>query len=159
MNYTKDNNYPKAFLATGIILAVLIALCYFIVFTNPPLQDSGTGGILVNYGTTDEGAGKDIISAEQPSVAEKANHEQPDKVTPAPTTEQKTQEDNSDKKIVTQNNEDAPAVAVNAKKNSQPVATQAPKPAHKEVVNQAALFKGMANKGSGGGDGTTHHTW
>ena len=89
MYHEEENNYPKAFLATGIILAVVMALCYFIVFTNPPKQDDGTGGILVNYGTTDEGMGKDILSTEQPSVSQKANHTQPDKVTPAPTTDQK----------------------------------------------------------------------
>ena len=111
MEYREENNYPKAFAATGVILAVVMALCYFIVFTNPPKQEDGTGGILVNYGTTDEGMGKDILSTEQPSVSQKANHTQPDKVTPAPTTDQKTQVDNSDKKVVTQNTEDAPEVA------------------------------------------------
>ncbi len=155
MNYQEEeNNYPKAFLATGIILAVVIALCYFIVFQNPPVQEDGTGGILVNYGTTDEGMGKDLLSTEEPSVAEKANHAQPDKVNNATPTEQKTQADNSDKKVVTQDAEDAPEVAANSKKASQTVATQ-PKPASKPVINQNALYKGSANKGSGAGDGTT----
>ena len=155
MNYEEENNYPKAFLATGIILAAVMALCYFIVFTNPPKQEDGTGGILVNYGTTDEGMGKDILSTEQPSVSQKANHTQPDKVTPAPTTDQKTQVDNSDKKVVTQNTEDAAEVAANSKKTSPTVATQTVKPEAKHVINQNALFKGNTNKGSGGGDGTT----
>ncbi|MGZ3872666.1 MAG: energy transducer TonB [Mucilaginibacter sp.] len=153
--YEEENNYPKAFLATGIILAVMIALCYFIVFQNPPVPQDGTGGILVNYGTTDEGMGKDLLSTEEPSVAEKANHVQPNKVNDAPPTEQKTQEDNSDKKVVTQSNEDAAEVSANSKKPSQSVATQ-PKPAAKPVVNQNALYKGSANKGSGAGDGTTN---
>ncbi len=121
MTYKEENNYPKAFLATGIILAVIIALCYFIVFTSPLMQE-GTGGILVNYGTTDEGMGTDYMSVEQPSMAEKANHTKPDKVTPAPETEQKPQPESSDKKIVTQNTEDAPEVSTN-KKPSPTVAT------------------------------------
>ncbi len=155
MYYEEENNYPKAFLATGIILAAVMALCYFLVFTSPPKQEDGTGGILVNYGTTDEGMGKDILSTEQPSVAEKANKTQPNKVTPTPPTDQKTQVDNSDKKIVTQNTEDAAEVAANSKKPSPSVATQTAKPVAKQVVNQAALYKGSTNKGSGGGDGTT----
>jgi outer membrane biosynthesis protein TonB len=155
MNYEEENNYPKAFLATAIILGIMIALCYFIVFQNPPVQDDGTGGILVNYGTTDEGMGKDNLSTEQPSVAEKANHTHPDKVTPAPPTDQKTQVDNSDKKVVTQNTEDAAEVATNSKKSSPNIATQAAKPVSKPVVNQNALYKGNTNKGSGAGDGTT----
>jgi len=151
----EENNYPKAFLATGVIMAVLIALCYFIVFQNPPVQDDGTGGLLVNYGTTDEGMGKDNMSTEEPSVAEKANHTQPTKVTPAPATEQKTQVDNSDQKVVTQDAEDAPVVAANSKKTAPAVATAPTKPVKKEVVNKAALYTGKHNDGGGAGDGTT----
>src|ERR1700710_1008940 len=114
MEYREENNYPKAFVATGIILAVLIAACYFIVFQNPPKQEEGTGGILVNYGTVDEGKGSDYMSTEEPSVAEKANNTKPDKVTPAPPTEEKVQADNSDKNVVTQNTEDAPEVTANS---------------------------------------------
>jgi outer membrane biosynthesis protein TonB len=154
MEYQEENNYPKAFLATGIILGVVIALCYFIVFTNQ-LQQEGTGGILVNYGTTDEGMGSDYMSTEQPSMAEKANHTKPDKVTTAPPTEQKTQEESSDKKIVTQNTEDAPEVAANTKKPSSAIATQPTKPT-KPTINQNALYKGKTNNATGEGDGTTN---
>jgi len=155
MDYKEENNYPKAFLATGVILAVIMALCYFIVFQSPPKQEDGTGGILVNYGTTDQGMGADYTSTEQPSVAEKANHLQPNKVTPTPPTE-KVQEESSDKKVVTQNNEDAPAVATTNKKPSANVATQATKSVAKPVVNQNALYKGKSNGGTGAGDGTTN---
>src|SRR6185437_898568 len=139
MVYQEENNYPKAFLVTGIIMAVLAALCYFIVLMDPPVQEMGTGGILVNYGTTDKGMGKDNTSTEEPSVAEKANHTQPSKVIPAPQTEQKTQVDNSNQKVVTQNAEDAPEVAANSKKASKSVATEPAKPVKKQVVNQNAL--------------------
>ncbi len=155
MTYQEENNYPKAFAATGIVLATVMALCYFIVFRNPPPQEVGTGGILVNYGTTDEGSGKDITSVEQPSVSPKANHTVPEKVTQTPPTDEKTKVDNSDKKIVTQNTEDAPVVDNKSKKSTTNVATQTAKPTQKQVVNQAALFKGNTNKGTGGGDGTT----
>ena len=156
MDYREENNYPKAFAATGIILLLMAALCYFIVFQDPPVQIDGTGGILVNYGTTDKGMGKDFMSTEQPSVAEKANHEAPAKVTQAPPTEQKTQVDNSDQKVVTQESEDAPVVAANSKKTSKAVATEPVKPQKKQVVNQNALYKGASSKGAGGGDGTTN---
>lgn len=156
MIYPEENNYPKAFAATGVVVAVMVALCYFIVFKDSPPQDVGTGGILVNYGTTNEGSGNDINSAEEPSMAEKANHTKPDKVTPTPPTNEKTQVDNSDKKIITQNSEDAPVVDNKSKKSTADVATQNAKPVKKEVVNQAALFKGNTNKGNGAGDGTTN---
>ncbi len=155
MNYQEENNYPKAFLATGIILAAMAALCYFIVFKDPQPIDMGTGGILVNYGTTDAGSGKDITSTEEPSAAEKANHSQPDKVTEAPPTEQKTQVDNSNTKVVTQDAEDAPEVAANSKKATSTAITPPAKPVKKEVVNQNALYTGPSKKGTGAGDGTT----
>jgi len=115
MEFQQENNYPKAFLATGIIMAMLIAACYFIVFRNPPKQVDGIGGILVNYGTTDEGSGSDQLSTEEASAAEKANHAQPDKVTPAPPTEKPSPSEKSDQKVVTQNTEDAPVVDANSK--------------------------------------------
>lgn len=154
--YEEENNYPKAFLATGIILGVVMALCYFIVFHDPPMQVDGTGGILVNYGTVDEGTGNNQSSKEEPSVAEKANKQAPTKVNTAPPTEQKTQDESTDKKVVTQDAEDAPAVNANPKTKSQPVApTQPAKPQAKPTLNQNALYKGAANKGAGEGDGTT----
>jgi hypothetical protein len=156
MDYSEQNNYPKAFLATGIILVVVAALCWFIVFKNPAVETDGNGGILVNYGTTDEGSGKDYLSTEQPSQAEKANHTQPDKVREQQPTEQKTQVDNSPEKVVTQETEDAAAVANETKKTkTQQVVTEPVKPVKKEVVNQNALYKGSTNKGTGAGDGTT----
>jgi len=155
MERQEENNYPKAFLATGLILAVMMALCYFIIFKDPPMQDDGTGGILVNYGTTDAGMGNDINSTEDPSVAQNANHTQPTKVTQAQPTDQKSQVATSNEKVVTQDNEDAPEVAANSKKASKAVATTPAKPVHKEVVNQNALYHGPSKTGTGGGDGTT----
>lgn len=151
----EENNYPKAFLATGIIVAVMAALCYFIVFTNPPPPEMGTGGILVNYGTTDEGMGNDYMSTEEPSKAERPNHTRPTKVTPAPATEQKSHEEQSDKKVVTQNTEDAPEVN-SSKKPSKTVSTAPPAKPAKPTVNQNALYKGKSNGGTGEGDGTTN---
>jgi TonB family protein len=154
MNYREENNYPKAFLATAIIMVVLLALCYIVIIHFVP-QDDGTGGILVNYGTTDKGMGKDITSTDEPSVSPKANHTQPVKVTPVQPTEQKTQVEKSNEKVVTQNTEDAPEVAANAKKPTKNVAATPVKPVHQEVVNQNALYKGPSKTGTGAGDGTT----
>ncbi|MDO3624904.1 energy transducer TonB [Mucilaginibacter sp. BT774] len=154
--YQEENNYPKAFLATGIIMGILIALCYFIVFHNPPPQEMGTGGILVNYGTTNEGMGDDYMSTEEPSKSERPNHTKPTKITKAPVTPQKTQEAPSDKKVVTQTTEDAPEVKDNAKKpTTAPVSQAIAKPA-KPTLNQNALYKGKPTGGTGNGDGTTN---
>lgn len=156
MDYRQEeNNYPKAFLATGLILAAIMALSYFLVFKAPVKEQEGTGGILVNYGTVPEGMGDDYMSTEEPSVAENANHTKPDKVTPAPPTEQPSHTESSDKNILTQNNEDAPEVTANDKKPSQTVATTPTKAVEsKPTINQNALYKGKTNNGTGEGDGT-----
>jgi TonB family protein len=156
MDYQQENNYPKAFFATSLIMIALAAACYFIVFHEPPKQVDGIGGILVNYGTTDEGSGTDQMSLEEASAAEKANHTKPDKVTPEPPTDKPSPTDNSNQKVVTQNTEDAPVVDANSKKPSTAVATQPTKTVAKPVVNQNALYKGKANPGTGAGDGTTN---
>jgi TonB family protein len=153
-----ENNYPKAFLATGIILAGLFALCYFIVFESPLVVDQGTGGILVNYGTTDEGEGKDVTSTEEPSASPKANKSTPVKVTDVQPTEQKSKTDNDDTKVVTQNTEDAAEVAANAKKTTHTINTEPANTVKKPQINQNALYHGSTNKGQGAGDGTSTKT-
>jgi hypothetical protein len=155
MQYREENNYPKAYLATTIIMGLLFAAMYFITFKTPLKQEDGTGGILVNYGTTDEGMGNDMTSEEEISRAEKANHSKPDKVTPTENT-QKTSSELSDKKIVTQNTEDAPIVTDNNKKPSDAIASDNKKANAKPVINQAALYTGKKTTGTGSGDGTTN---
>uniref|UniRef100_UPI0035BC7BE6 energy transducer TonB n=1 Tax=Mucilaginibacter sp. TaxID=1882438 RepID=UPI0035BC7BE6 len=94
-------------------------------------------------------------STEEPSVAENANQTKPDKVTPAPPTEEKVQTEASDKNVVTQNTDDAPEVAANTKAPSKTVATQpTTKPVAAPTVNQNALYKGKTTTGTGTGDGT-----
>ena len=150
----EENNYPKAFLFTGIVMVLFLVLTYFLVFSTPPKLEEGTGGILVNYGTTDEGMGNDYMSVEEPSQAEKANKSKPDKVKPDVTPTEKVSADNSDKKVVTQTTEDAPEVAPNSKKPSTTVATKTDVKEAKPQVNQNALYKGKKNDGTGEGDGT-----
>jgi len=154
IQHREDNYYPKAFLFTGIILGLFLLLAYLIVFSMPPKQEEGTGGILVNYGTTDEGMGKDYTSVEEPSQAEKANKSKPDKIKPEAKPTEKVSADNSDKKVVTQTTEDAPEVAPNSKKPSNTVATKTEVKEAKPQVNQNALYKGKKNDGTGEGDGT-----
>jgi hypothetical protein len=151
MQYTEENNYPKAYVATALIMGVLFALCFLLTFPLPPTPEQGEGGILVNYGTSDEGSGSDFMSLEEPSKSEKANKSQPTKVKPTNNTTPST--DNSNQKVVTQNSEDAPEVS--DKKSTNATAAQAEKAAPKRVPDQRALFKGMKNNGTGQGDGTT----
>ncbi|TKC03841.1 energy transducer TonB [Pedobacter frigoris] len=156
MTYPKEeNNYPKALAISTGIMALLLALSFFIVIGSfEPVEEAGMGGIVVNYGTSVEGMGTDYTSIEEPSADPNANNRPPDKVVPTEPTKQTPSVQTSDKEIVTQNSEDAVSVNTkNTNKNSTPAANTENKPA-KPVINQNALYKGKANKGTGGGDGT-----
>jgi hypothetical protein len=156
MMYPKEeNNYPKAVAISTGIMIFLIALSFFIAIgTFQPPVEAGMGGIVVNYGTSVTGMGTDYTSIEEPSADPNANNKPPDKVVPKEPTKETPTNQNSTKEIVTQSTEEA--VSVNTKssnKSTAPTATTETKPA-KPVINQNALYKGKANKGTGGGDGT-----
>ncbi len=157
MIYPKEeNNYPKALVISTVIMIIFIALSYFIAIgTFQPPEQVGMGGIVVNYGTSVTGMGTDYTSTEEPSADPNANNKLPDKVVPEKQTVQQPTSEVSNKDIATQNTEDA--VNINTKKttsaNANPVTTTETKPV-KPAINQNALYKGKANKGTGQGDGT-----
>ena len=156
MTYPKEeNNYPKALAISTGIMAILLALSFFIVIGGfEPVEEAGMGGIVVNYGTSVEGMGTDYTSIDEPSADPNANNRAPDKVVPNEPTTQTPSVQTSDKEIVTQNSEDAVSINTkNTNKNATPAANTEDKPA-KPVINQNALYKGKSNKGTGGGDGT-----
>lgn len=154
-SYKEENNYPKAIAISTLILAVLLALSFFIAIgTFKPAEEAGMGGMVVNYGTAVEGMGNDITSVEEPSADPNANHQAPDKVVPDQKVTPTKSVQSAVKEVATQNTEEA--VSVNTKKTtkpSTPTAATVDKPA-KPTVNQNALYKGKANKGTGQGDGT-----
>ncbi len=150
-----DNNYPKAIAVSVAILVVFLLLSIFYIINKAkPQEEVGIGGIIVNYGTSEEGMGNDYMSVEEPSVDPNANLTPPDKIIPNTDPTQNTSSANADNNIVTQDNEDA--VSVNTKekntKNS-PTPKTEDKPSA-PVINQNALYKGNKNAGTGAGDGT-----
>lgn len=153
--YQEENNMPKALGYSAGVMAVLVAIGFFIVFGQPELPQYGMGGIIVNYGTSEEGMGDDYMSIEEPSMDENANNVRPDRVVPTETPTPTPTKQISDKTVATQDMEDAPAVT----KSEKPVKTTAPETT-KEVknstpaVNSNALYKGKKNNGTGSGDGT-----
>jgi hypothetical protein len=151
-----DNNYPKAIAVSVILLAgFLILSIFYIVSRAEPPEEVGTGGIIVNYGTSDVGMGDDYMSIEEPSVDPNANLTAPDKIIPEvdPTPQTATSQ-NSDNDIVTQDNEDAVAVKTKATATSKAPSQNTEVKETKPQVNQNALYKGNKNAGSGKGDGT-----
>ncbi|MCF8319247.1 MAG: energy transducer TonB, partial [Sphingobacteriaceae bacterium] len=87
MAYTEENNYPKALALSTMAMAILLVISYFVIIGTPfTPQEVGTGGIIVNYGSSAEGVGDDYLSVEEPSVSPDANGVVPDNVSKTPNT-------------------------------------------------------------------------
>lgn len=150
----EENNYPKAFaISTGIMVAFLVISFFIIASRVEP--DTGTGGIIVNYGTSEFGMGDDYMSVEEPSSSPDANNTAPDKVIMDNTTSTEASSEVSDKAIATQNIEDAPEIVTKEKSTAKAPSVSTPAKENKPVVNQNALYKGKKNDGTGRGDGTS----
>jgi len=155
MQYREENNYPKALMYSVGAMVLFLLISYLITFGSftPPVEMTGTGGILVNYGTAETGMGDDIMSTEEPSTAPNANNTPPDRVITEPQPDNAPSSEASNKSVVTQNIEDAPAVSTSPKSTSNTPSTSTPKES-KPTVNENALYKGKKSTGTGGGDGT-----
>ena len=150
-----DNNYPKAIaISIALLVGFLLLSIFYIINKAKPQEEVGIGGIIVNYGTSDEGMGNDYMSVEEPSADPNANLTPPDKVIPNTDPTQNPNTATTDNNIVTQDNEDA--VSVNTKDkstNNSPTQNTENKPST-PAINQNALYKGKKNTGTGLGDGT-----
>ena len=151
----EENNLAKAVGYSAIVMAVLAAIGFFIVFGQAEVPDYGMGGIVVNYGTSEEGMGDDYMSIEEPSVDENANEVPPDRVVPTEVPTPTPTQQVADKAVATQDMEEAPAV-VKAEKPVKAVAAETTKEVKNSTpaVNTNALYKGKKNDGKGKGDGT-----
>lgn len=151
----EENNMSKALGISSLVMAILIAIGFFIVFSQPELPEYGMGGIVVNYGTSEEGMGDDYMSIEEPSVDENANNVVPDRIVPTETPTPTPTAQVSDKAVATQDMDEAPAVA-KAEKPVKNVAAETTKEVKNSTpaVNTNALYKGKKNNGQGAGDGT-----
>ena len=135
-----DNKEKKSrgIAIVGTIVAhALVVLVLFLMAFRTPLPLPGEEGVEVDLGMMDQGMGN--IQPEKPAI---------------PMAAQPQQEQNKSKEeIVTQNNEEAPAIEkpknVKPKQETKPV--EEPKP----TVNQKALFKGSNNPQAGGSEGIT----
>ncbi len=151
-----DHNYPKAIACSlGLLIGFVLLSIFYIINTAEPPEEVGVGGIIVNYGTSDEGMGSDYMSIEEPSVDPNANLTAPDKIVPDDNTAETPTTQNNANDIVTQDMEDAVAVKTKTNASSTAPSQNTDVKETKPTVNQNALYKGNKNKGSGAGDGIT----
>jgi hypothetical protein len=155
MLYPEENNYPKAVLISSGLMLLFVLICYLLVI-GMPNQEFGTGGMVVNYGTSIEGMGTDYMNVDEPSVDLNANNTPPDKVVPDKSPDVTPSAEKSNDDVVTQDNEDAPSVVTKDKKSTAISTTPVTKDS-KPVVNPNALYKGKkSNTSTGQGDGTSN---
>ncbi len=144
----------KAVIGTTLLHIIFLGICYFFyINVQIPQEEIETGGIVINYGTSETGMGNDISSMDEPAIGEQINTEpieDPNRPNSSPTS-------TSDAKdVLTQDIEDAPVVNdANPKTSNNSNNTSTAEPVeNKPSVDQRALFKGKKNNGTGGGDGT-----
>ena len=120
-----------------IVVHALVVLVLFLMAFRTPLPLPGEEGVEVDLGMMDQGMGN--IQPEKPAI---------------PMAAQPQQEQNKSKEdIVTQNDEEAPAIE--KPKNTKPKQETKPVEDPKPTVNQKALFKGSNNPQAGGSEGIT----
>ena len=120
-----------------IIVHALAVLVLFLMAFRTPLPLPGEEGVEVDLGMMNQGMGN--IQPEKPAIPMASQpQQQPNK----------TKED-----IVTQNDDEAPALE--KPKNTKPKQETKPAEEPKPTVNQRALFKGNNNPQSGGSEGIT----
>ena len=124
-------------IAGTIVVHALVLLVLFLMAFRTPLPLPGEEGVEVDLGMMDQGMGN--IQPEKPAIPMAAQPQQ--------------QQNKSKEDIVTQNDDEAPAIEKpkNTKPKQEPQPVEEPKP----TVNQKALFKGSNNPQAGGSEGIT----
>ncbi len=149
----EESQNIKAIISSLVVHAILLGVCYFFfISVQIPTEEIEQGGIVINYGTSDQGMGSDFTSTEEPAIGETINNEPiEDPNRPNATTANVA---TSDQQILTQDLEDAPVVnsATNTSTNTSTNATLTPS-TPTPSVDSRALFKGRKNNGTGAGDG------
>ena len=120
-----------------IVVHALVVLVLFLMAFRTPLPLPGEEGVEVDLGMMDQGMGN--IQPEKPAIPMAAQPQQ--------------QQNKSKEDIVTQNDEEAPAIE--KPKNTKPKQETKPVEEPKPTVNQKALFKGSNNPQAGGSEGIT----
>jgi len=149
----EDNNYPKALWISSAVMGVLLILS-FIIMIGSAFPDIGTGGIIVNYGTSEVGMGDDYMTVDEASMDPNANNVRPDKIDPEQETQATPSQQVTERSVATQDMEDAPAVVANEPKKANAEEATVEKKDSKPAVNPNALYTGKRNNATGRGDGT-----
>ncbi len=153
--YKEEKHSGKALFSSLAIHTLLLLGCYFFfIRVEIPVEEIETGGIVINYGTSDEGMGVDYTSMDEPAIGPVISTvpiEDPNR----PNSSANATSSNAEQDVLTQDMEDAPEVNDRTSSQNTSGSTSTESPAEKPPsVDQRAIFKGNRNSGTGGGDGT-----
>lgn len=149
----EDNNYPKALWISSAVMGGLLLVSFFIMIGSA-FPEIGTGGIIVNYGTSETGMGDDYMTVDEPSMDPNANNVRPDRIDPQQETQPAPSQQVTERSVATQDMEDAPAVVANETKKANAEEATVEKKESKPAINPNALYTGKRNNAPGRGDGT-----
>ena len=136
MNNKEKKDKGIAIVGTIVVHALALLVLFLMAFRTP-LPLPGEEGVEVDLGMMDQGMGN--IQPEKPAIPMAAQPQQ--------------QQNKSKEDIVTQNDDEAPAIE--KPKNTKPKQETKPVEEPKPTVNQKALFKGSNNPQAGGSEGIT----
>lgn len=150
---------------SGVYIALLLLLYFIYINTQRDVtEEILSGGIEINYGTSEYGMGTDYTSVEAVSAAPEANNRPPQETRDRVVSTSKPVPEADERRITTQDFEDAPTVRssnnpeIVAKPVEEPITSNdhsQPEENKEPIVNQNALYKGSQSDGRGGGDGTS----
>src|SRR3546814_17171170 len=119
----------------GLLILSLISMKW------SAFPDIGTGGIIVNYGTSDVGMGDDYMTVDEASTDPNANNIRPDKIDPEQEIQETPSQQVTEQRVATQDMEDAPAVVANEPKKANAEEATAAKEESKPAINPNELYK------------------
>jgi TonB family protein len=156
-----NSNKLQGFAGTIIVHSIAIALLMLLTFS-ASLPDEANEGLLINFGNSEDGSGKiePMVNYENAVMISLPSHSKPPKI--------------DEKKILTQDFEDAPSIEAKKKtpkkeikKNTPQKVTenitpkkqkeevQTTEPVKQQTVNKKALFPGKSSTGGTTGEGIT----
>lgn len=170
MAYYRHTGNPsqwKKALAWSLGVYVALILIFYFVYIKTQINSQEEffgGGIEINYGTVEEGAGTDYTSIDQVSAAPEANRRPPVKEQEASVASPDPSQA-EERRILTddQGPEDVPTVKSSTNPDIEPKPLENPVTSNdhsrpekekEPVLNENALYKGTPSKGEGRGDGT-----
>ena len=76
LQHRESSQRTKAIISTAVLHALLFVVCYFFyIHVQIPIEEIETGGVVINYGTSETGMGTNYTSTDEPAIGENITNE------------------------------------------------------------------------------------